>query len=67
MSKEKMPVNNDESVSEKFYKQFGDSVIRGLNENLIVIKDYKDKEEAIKLLEKMQKMIEKELEGAKDK
>ena len=61
MNKEKMPTNNDESADEKFYRQFGDNVIRSLNENLIIIKDYKDKEEARKLLEKMQKMVEKEL------
>ena len=62
MTKEKMPANNDESVDEKFYRQFGDGVIRNLNENLIVIKDYKDKEEARKLLEKMKGIVEKELD-----
>jgi len=62
MNKEKMPTNNNvEADDAEFYKKFGGQVIRDLNENLIVIKDYKDTEEARKLLEKMQKMVEKEL------
>lgn len=63
MTKEKIPANNNIEASDgKFYKQFGDNVIRSLNENLIIIKDYRDKEEAKKLLEKMKEMIEKGLD-----